>query len=100
MYTVTKPGSRLDTGKGHSGEQERCRLDLGIQPEKASDLIQTQYMEGGGVRWGCGMHSKGSDPPRALAGKGGIAERQGSSDRGCSTCKEGSAVSSARDDAL
>lgn len=49
---------------------------------------------------GCGMHSKGSDPPRALAGKGGIAERQGSSDRGCSMCKEGAAVSLAWDDAL
>lgn len=100
MYTVTKPGSRLDMGKGHSGEQGRCRLELGIQPEKASDLIQTQYMKGGGVWWGCGLHSKRSDPPRALAGKGGIAEQQSSSDRGRSTCKEGSAVSSARDDAL
>lgn len=49
----------MDTGKGHSGEQERCRLDRGIQPEKASDLIQTQYTEGGGVRWGVECTARG-----------------------------------------
>ena len=97
MYTVTKPSSRLDTGKGHSSEQGRCRLELGIQPEKASDLIQTQYMEGGGVRWGCGLHSKGSDPPRALAGKGSVAGQQGSQTEGAARAQR---VSSARDDAL
>ena len=47
------------TGKGHSGEQERCRLDRGIQPEKASDLIQTQYTEEGGVRRGVGCTARG-----------------------------------------
>lgn len=98
MYTVTKPGCRLDMGKGHSGEQGRCRLELGIQPEKASDLIQTQYMKGRRSPGRGGLHIRGLTHLGLWQVKAALQSSR-AVQTGCSTCKEGSAVVSAWDDA-